>query len=147
MALLNYTTSVDASRTVAQIQDILRGHGAKSVLIEYDSEGLIESLSFCAITPRGEFAIRLPIDPEAVLKVLARNNVSRKYQEKAQAVRIAWRIVKDWTEAQMALLETEMVDLEQIFLPYIGTKDGKTVYDKFLDNRLALGAGGRHEPS
>jgi len=145
MALLNYTTTVDANRTVAQIQDILRAHGAKSVLIKYDSEGLIESLSFQAITPRGEFAIRLPIDPAAVLLVLARNNVPRKYQEKAQAVRIAWRIIKDWIEAQMALLEAEMVDLEQIFLPYIGTKDGKTIYDKFLGQRRELGVGGGKE--
>ncbi len=144
MALLNYTTEVEASKTIGQIQEILSKHGAKSIIVKYDKDGLIESLAFLIDTPRGEFAIRLPVDPEAILKVLAKHHVPRKYQEKPQAVRIAWRIVKDWTEAQMAILETEMVDLEQIFLPYIHTKDGKTIYDRFRDQNPQLGAG--HTP-
>ena len=36
-----------------------------------------------------------------------------------QARRTAWRILKDWVQAQMALLETNMVDMEEIFLPYM----------------------------
>ena len=36
-----------------------------------------------------------------------------------QAYRTAWRIIKDWVDAQMALLETEMVDFEEVFMPYI----------------------------
>ena len=34
-----------------------------------------------------------------------------------QANRTAWRIIKEWILAQMALIETEMVSVEEVFLP------------------------------
>ncbi len=57
------------------------------------------------------------------------------------ATRVAWRILKDWVRAQMAILETEMVSVEQIFLPYMEAKDGRTVYELMVANGLALPAG------
>ena len=36
-----------------------------------------------------------------------------------QAIRTSWRTLKDWVEAQMALLETGMVTMDEIFLPYM----------------------------
>ncbi len=46
---------------------------------------------------------------------------------------VAWRIVKDWLEAQLALLQSRQVKLEQVMLPYmLGTgEQGEpvTVYE------------------
>ncbi|GAI93622.1 unnamed protein product, partial [marine sediment metagenome] len=61
-----------------------------------------------------------------------------RYVNRAQAVRIAWRIVKDWTQAQAAIIETEMVKTEQVFLPYAITKDGQTVYDLFEQRQIKM---------
>ena len=47
-----------------------------------------------------------------------------------QARRVGWRIIKDWLEAQMALLELNMVKIQEVFLPYIIGIDGKTIYEK-----------------
>ena len=44
-----------------------------------------------------------------------------------QAVRTAWRIVKDWVEAQMALVKTQMATTQEVFLPYAVMKDGRTL--------------------
>ena len=44
---------------------------------------------------------------------------------------MAWRIIKDWVEAQMALLATGMVDLEEIFLPYMLSGD-RTLYQELM---------------
>ena len=41
--------------------------------------------------------------------------------------RTAWRIVKDWVEAQMALVETRMVTVPQVFLPYTLMRNGRTL--------------------
>ena len=130
---LNYTTQIEAAKTVGQIHGILVAHGARSILTNYDKDGQIESLSFEIETPHGIAHIMLPIDPEAVLRVMMRSDsrVPRRLITRAQAIRIAWRIVKDWVEAQMAILETEMVKMEQIFLPYIITGSGKTLYQVF----------------
>ena len=145
MALLNYTTSIEAAKTVGEIQRILAKHGAKAVLTNYDGDGQIESLSFQIQTPSGEVGIRLPVDPDAVLKVLGDQNlmgkVPNRYVNEPQAVRIAWRIVKDWVEAQMAILETEMVKMEQIFLPYVITGDNKTLYEVMVEKRFLLSEG------
>ena len=145
MPLLNYTTQIEAIKTVGEIQGILAGHGAKSILVDYATDHTVEALSFRVLTPQGDIAIRLPIDHEAVLKVLTQQNrlgrVPRRYLTHAQAVRVAWRIVKDWVAAQMAILETEMVKMEQIFLPYVITDSGKTLYEAMIDRHFQLGPG------
>ncbi len=135
MPLLNYTTEVAAAKTVAQIMTVLQNHGAKSIMINYGQDRQVESLSFLVQTPQGDAAVKLPVNPDAVLKVMSRweSKVPNRYQNKEQAVKVAWRIVKDWVEAQMAILETEMVTMDQVFLPYINFRDGKTVYQLYQE--------------
>ncbi len=145
MPILNYTTEVEAGKTVAEIERILVKHGARSILTNYDEHGIITSLSFKVGTPWGEMPIRLPVDPDAVLKVLGRQQSPRRYRTREQAVRIAWRIVKNWVEAQMAILETEMVRMDQIFLPYTMARDNKTLYEVFVETKGLLGEGKKTE--
>jgi hypothetical protein len=133
--LLNYTTQIEASKTVSQIEDILTQHGAKSILKNYTDTGLIESLTFLVNTPNGEAFIKLPVNPDAILIVMKKQRIPIRLQNKPQAIRVAWRIVKDWIEAQMAILETDMVKLDQIFLPYIEISQNKTVYQLFNERK------------
>ena len=141
MPLANYTTSVEAIKTVGEIQGILVAHGARSILMNYDGDGFIESLSFIVRTPYGDMPIRLPVNPKAVQKVLIEQGMAPRYTEYSQAVRVAWRILKDWVRAQMAILETEMVRMEQIFLPYMVTKDDKTLYEAMVEKKFFLTEG------
>lgn len=140
MGLLNYSTTIEAAKTVGEIQNILAKHGARTVVINYAADGVIEALSFKVTTPYGDIGIRLPVDPNSVLKVLQRE-APRRYVNRQQAIRVAWRIVKDWVEAQMAILSTEMVRMEQIFLPYVIMPSGKTLYDAMIDSRFQLPVG------
>lgn len=139
--LANYTTSVEAIKSVGEIQGILVAHGARSILINYAKDSTVESLSFIVRTPYGDMPIRLPVNPHAVLKVLEEQGAPPRYANYPQAVRIAWRILKDWVRAQMAILETEMVRMEQIFLPYMVTKDDKTLYEAMVDKKFFLTEG------
>ncbi len=118
MPLLNYTTGIEASKTVAEIQSILSKHGAKSILVDYGEGGTK------VLTQQGRLG-----------------KVPRRYITQTQAVRVAWRILKDWVAAQMAILETEMVKMEQIFLPYVITKNGKTLYEVMVDRHFHLDIG------
>ena len=72
MPLLNYTTQIEAIKTVSEIQGILAGHGARSIKTDYSDDGQVEALSFLVLTPHGEVGIRLPIEPDTVLKVLTK---------------------------------------------------------------------------
>jgi hypothetical protein len=145
MPIANYSTTVDALKTVGEIQGILVAHGARSILMNYGKDGSIESLSFIVETPYGDMPIRLPINARAVLKVLEEQRVPPRYANYPQAVRIAWRIVKDWVRAQMAILETEMVKMEQIFLPYMITKNNQTLYESMVDRGFYLTEGKKDE--
>ena len=56
-------------------------------------------------------------------------------------VRVAWRILKDWVAAQLAIVETEMVSLDEVMLPYLRSDDGRTLYELFTERQLALTTG------
>lgn len=135
MPLLNYTTKVDVYTTVGAIQGCLVKHGAKKIMQDYDEEDRLVALSFMVNTPSGPRAIRLPANVDAVLKVLHQQKVKC---DRKQAERVAWRIVKDWIEAQMAILESGMVQMEEIFLPYMINNRGQTLFEAYLSNQRML---------
>ena len=72
---------------------------------------------------------------------MKRQKIEAKLKTLEQAQRVAWRIVKDWLEAQLAIIETEMVTLDQVMLPYMQGDNGQTVYELYRDQQLALGTG------
>ncbi len=144
--LLNYTTSIESSKTINEIMVILGKNGAKAILIDYDSDGCISGLSFKIESSQGsELAIKLPVNYQSVLKILDRQNVLRSYRTKEQSLRVAWRILKHWIEAQMAIRQCEMVTMEQIFLPYLIVKNGRTLYETMVDSHFQLTEGKREE--
>lgn len=149
MALLNYTSNVDADKTAMEISKCLSMHGAQAVLTEYDpKEGIVTAISF-RINLNGQvISFRLPCDWKPVYDVMfkgKRNTYSSSIESnrRAQAVRTAWRIVKDWVEAQMALVETNMARTEEVFLPYAVMKNGQTLAQNVRENpeQFLLGSG------
>lgn len=140
MAIKNYTTTVKVEKTINEIQQILAKHKAKAILTEYGDTGCIIAMSFKISTIHGDIGIRLPARQENVLKILKKqknqNNSIRATNE--QAEKTAWRNIKDWIDAQMALIDTEMVEIDEVFLPYIINNNGKTLYEKFKSNQELL---------
>lgn len=136
MPLLNYTTKVDVYTTIGAIQGCLVKHGARKIMQDYDSEGKPQALCFAIETKFGMRGIKLPANVDAVHKVLANQKVKC---DREQAERVAWRILKDWVEAQMAILESQMVQMDEIFLPYMVAKEGLTTYELYQKNQLMLG--------
>lgn len=139
MPILNYTTGISTSKSAGEIQATLIKAKAQAVMTEYDAQGEATHIAFRITTPQGIVHYRLPANAEGVLKVLKRDKkVKRGHQNMEQARRVAWRIVKDWVEAQMAIIEAEIVSLEQVFLPYAQTSSGETVYERFLSGGLNM---------
>ena len=141
MAILNYTTTVDSFKTVSEIECILMKHKAKSIMKNYDGES-ITGLSFLIDTGVQQIPVRLPVKVDECLKVLKKEKQENPRKQikdtRDQAERVAWRILKDWVEAQMALLDIEMVRFEEIFLPYIETQNGQTIYERLEESQFLL---------
>ena len=145
MAIKNYTTDVPVNKTVSEIHLILADHGAKRILFDYGADSKVTAISFTIETPTGEQAVRLPANVERVCEVLRQQknnprnrNRSQIDDSQDQAERVAWRIVKDWLAAQLAILETEMVDVQQVFLPYFLNRQGQTLYEVYSSGALML---------
>lgn len=137
--IANYTTTVTARKSIEEIQHILVKHGAKHILTDYEGEEPV-GLAFMIPTAYGDAGFKLPANIDAVQRVLKRQRV-RSYIERQMATRVAWRILKDWVRAQAAIIETEMVTIDQVFLPYMETGAGKTLYQTMLDHHLQLPGG------
>jgi excinuclease UvrABC nuclease subunit len=138
-ALLNYTTEIAAEKSVSEIQRRLAQAGVSQVMHGYDHEGNLNELSFRIKTQFGDMAFRMPANVEAVQAILQRQFKSgrSRFSSREHATKVAWRILKDWVEAQLALLRTGQVTIEQVFLAYAQNTSGQTVYEALVERKFA----------
>lgn len=137
--LLNYTTEIAAEKSVGEIQRRLAQAGVSQVLHGYDAEGNLSELSFRIKTQFGEMSFRMPANVEAVQAILRRQFKSgrSRFTSREHATKVAWRILKDWVEAQLALLRTGQVTIEQVFLAYAQNDTGQTMYEALVERKFA----------
>lgn len=140
MAIKNYTTQVNMHRTVAEIQGILGQKGAKLVSVEYGDDGNPAAVKFGLLINGTPIPFRLPCNIDGVYRALQRER-SKSYRysnqnvDRERAPHVAWRIVKNWVEAQMALVEAEQAQLAEVFLPYHVADNGTTLFQHFIETR------------
>lgn len=141
MAPLNYTTTVPLDKTLGEVQRLLAKSGCSAVAINYDHDGRACGLSFSLRTPHGERGFSLPVNLPGVLKLLAEapevakaKSHGRKFDTLDHAEKVAWRVVKDWLEAQLALIDANMATLDQVMLPYLRVDPEHTLYERYLEH-------------
>lgn len=133
----NYTTSISVQKTLGEIQSLLAQAKATKMMIDYDGSGEPTALTFALQTERGVIGFKLPARVENVAKIMY-PGVSRFYagdKRVEQYKRTAWRNIKDWLDAQLALIQTGMVKPEEVFLPYAVNK-GVTLFESFQQGNL-----------
>lgn len=136
------TTKIEANRTVAEIQTILGQYGAQKIMTEF-SNGEVSSLSFAISIDNKELPFRLPCRWEAIYNIFRdrkSNMMSDKGIESAkqQAKRVAWRQILRWIESQLALVQTDMVKIQEVFLPYMMNSTGQTLYETLEGNKFKM---------
>jgi hypothetical protein len=142
MPIKNYTTEVSEERTVGEIMSLLAQKGARSIQIDYDDRNRPQGISFIIFVLEAPIPFKLPCDFDGVFRYMAKEYKDRaarlRFEQKPesmeQARRVAWRIIKDWVAAQMALIDAGQAALAQVFLPYVKMQEqgGISMYDKFL---------------
>jgi len=139
MAILNYTTQIKATKTVGEIQQILAKAKAKQIVFDYDDSGEPSALQFMIIFEEQPIHFRLPCNVEGVFKALYNaRGVPNKLRSREQARRVAWRIIKDWIEAQLAIVEARQAEMVEVFLPYVVAQTGQTFFQQFKENHQKL---------
>lgn len=124
---------------------ILATKGAQSIMIDYQ-QGEPTGISF-KIEVRGvPVAFSLPCNIEGAFKAMQRMNIAPRYQTKDQSKRTAWRILKTWIEAQMALIECGQAEVAEVFLPYmIVGHNRQTLFQRFQQNPQRMLTAGDEE--
>ena len=144
-SIKNYTSKTP--NTIEKIQKILAQHKAKRMMFEYDQQGRIDSLMFSIELDGKELAFRLPAKVKNVEKIFLDNKSGKRHdweltqEEREQAYRTAWANIRDWVDAQLALIDTEQVKFEEVFLPYMVTHDGRTYFERQKEEGFLLGDG------
>jgi len=148
------STEVSAEKTAQEIEDMLRKHGAEKIGKTFES-GRIKAIYFQIATPEAQMPFTLPINVEPVYQLLYQQKQSsprsRWMDEKAkhrlheQAERTAWRIIWHWLKAQLALIQTKMVTVTEVFLPYMLVSENETLYQKLSTGGFAALMPGRND--
>lgn len=144
MAVLNYTTTIEVGKTVAEMQDALVKAGASRISVDYD-DGLPVALAFMLRTPHGLRHFRMPVNIDAMHRLLIREDDAGnlrggsrdRRRSREQAARVAWRVMKDWLLAQLTLVATALVDLDHAMLAYL-VVDGReqTLYESYKEREV-----------
>lgn len=140
MALKNTYTKTPVTTMLSEIQKALIRAKAVGMNYRFDQQGRIQGLSFGLNIKGKDVGFLLPINLEKVQVVLKREQ-NKRWDDEEYVYRVAWACMRDWVTAQMALIETEMAEPLQVFLPYAQDASGKTLFDTVIESNLLLGDG------
>lgn len=137
------TTNIPPEKTVLEIQMKLSEYGAKQILTEYDDEGVIHQISFIINVSGKSVAFKLPCRTDAVYETMVKrrkntiqdSKIRNKFKENAK--KIAWRQLLRWVEAQLALVDTGMAQVQEVFLAY-AQMGNETLYEKLEREQFKL---------
>lgn len=151
MFLKNYTSNVPVSQTIYRIEQVLIKCGVSGITKEYNTTGTIGAITFYiqpdANTPK--LTVRLPADVEKAQDALWLDYIgddlgddgnvkwsSRKKLKRSdfknQAERTAWKIIQDWTEVQMSMIQMKQAEYAEVFLPYIWNGE-RTIFQRIKE--------------
>jgi len=134
MAIKNYTSSVDIYTSLGEIQGALARTGAAKIVVDYEA-GKPTAVTFVLDTPQGIRGFLLPACFDGTERVFKKQKLKL---DREQIERTAWRNIRDWVLAQIALVECAEVPLDEVFLPYLTDGKGTTLYQLYESGRMPL---------
>ena len=140
----NYTSTVPIERSINHIEYQLVAHGAKDIMKRYDSVGRLESICFIIFVSGNNISFKLPAKIDACYEILKaeikkpRDDTYQKVEK--QAERTAWKLVSDWVDIQISMIELQQAEFLEIFLPYAyNPQKQQTFYEQIRESKfLAL---------
>ena len=142
------TTKVAAEKTAQEITLLLAKAGVSAVQTEYKDKKVV-AMSFMITVNKEDIPFRLPVQTEPLFRYFQDRRNPQGYQteedireaqqrDRAQGERVAWRQIYRWIQAQLALVQVGMVELEEVFLPYWQTGMNETLYQRLAATEFQL---------
>ena len=147
MAVKIKNATSTGSRTFETIQKCLAAHGAQRMIFDYNTNGRVKALSFGLDIDGNMVGFKLPAKFENVSRIMYGcllcdlGGGPMAERKRLQVYNTAWANIRDWITAQMAMIDTEMVKFEEVFLPYIVDQKGETFFEKMEERKFMLPSG------
>lgn len=144
MNIKNYTSTVEVSRSMARIEELLVEIGANNINKKYENKNCV-GITFLYFDQQimKTLAFHLKAQVDEVFTVLwnevKRPQANTKATIKAQANRTAWKVLSDWTEIQCTMILLGQATPLQMFLPFVyDVNNEETLYDKVINGKMQL---------
>jgi hypothetical protein len=144
MNIKNYTSTVEASRSMAKIEELLVEIGATNINKKYE-EKICTGITFLLFDPQLQqtLSFHLKAQVEECFTVLwqdvKRPRPDTRSAIQHQASRTAWKILCDWTEVQCTMILLGQAKPLQMFLPFMyDMKTSETLFDKITTGKVKL---------
>jgi hypothetical protein len=146
MVIKNYTTKISVEKTMMEIEKILSKYGATHIFKMYEN-GVPIALAFKCEVGNQSIPFKLPMEANKIMVVfkqaVKKGELPKRYfEDREQARRTGWRIIKDWVDSQMALITINVAKFEEIFLPYMYDEvNNQTLFQKMENNNFNMQLG------
>lgn len=144
---LNWTTEIAAQVTAQECVGMIAAHGARRVGLTFEGRQPT-GIEFQIETRWGLRHYVLPVNVPATTAMLVKaakdgrivraggkSVASRTTPE--HAANVAWRVMHDLLEVQIAVIEAGLADLERLMLAYQLVEPGKDMFDAVAEREAA----------
>lgn len=149
MPIANYTTGKAVEETQAEIILALRRRGVTRISTVYDTTDTPSGLEFTMETPYGPRDFALPIRTDGVRAALMKAEKDGEFESSRKragtfttsehAARVAWAIARDWLRAQAALIDANLVTLDEVMFPWMpGGNSQTTAFEAYRSQQKSI---------
>ena len=140
--LRNYTTSISAVKSIAEIESLLCEFGATNIMKKVEDKRFV-SVMFTLVIGEKTLPFKFTADIQKTAQyiyddyVSTRTRITKDVEDfYDDAYKITWRIYKDLIHSQVSILQTGLFSLEQALLPFLMLDENTTLSDKFITGKL-----------
>ncbi|MEO6541673.1 MAG: hypothetical protein ABIN74_11795 [Ferruginibacter sp.] len=144
MNIKNYTSTIDAPKSMARIEELLVEIGASNINKRYEDK-FCGGITFLLYDKKLEKTLAFQLKAQVqeaftiLYKEVKRPRPDTKDLILKQANRTAWKILSDWTEIQCSMVLLNQATPLQMFLPFMyDMQKDETLYDKVMSGKLDL---------
>jgi hypothetical protein len=140
----NYTSNIEASRSMSHIEEMLVEIGATNINKQYKDK-ICTGITFLLFDQQLQqtLAFHLTAQVEECFTVLwkqvKRPQSNTRDMLMKQASKTAWKILSDWTEIQCSMILLKQAKPLQMFLPFVyDHRTNETLFDKVSNGNVKL---------
>ena len=144
MNIKNYTSTIEAARSMSKIEELLVEIGATNINKQYADKiciGITFLLFDVQLQQTLPFHLKAQVQEcfTVLWQDIKRPRPETRTAIHQQANRTAWKILSDWTEVQCTMILLGQAKPLQMFLPFMyDLKTNETLFDKVSSGKVKL---------